>query len=73
MNLLSMLYTFGVITIGFLFGAAVKGFLDKDEVHDLEKQNRALRIENAKLKREAKLKIIEITDKRIPEVKFGKF
>ncbi len=71
MNLLSMLYTFGVITIGFLFGVAVKGFLDKDEVHDLEKQNRTLRIENAKLKREAKLKIIEITDKRIPEVKFG--
>lgn len=63
----------GCLGVGFAFGVTTKSFLDKDEVHDLEKQNRALRIENAKLKREAKLKIIEIRDKRIPEVKFGEF
>ena len=68
-----ILYSVGVLTVGFLFGVAVKAFLDKDEVVTLEKENAAINRENSYLKKNMKKEVIEIVDKRIPDVKFGGF
>lgn len=63
----------GVLTVGFLFGIAVKAFLDKDEVLTLEKENARLHRELAKLKKAAEHEVIEIVDHRVQDVKFGGF
>lgn len=71
--LIAILYTVGVFAVGFSFGVFVKGFLDNDEIHELEKQNRALHRENARLKKETEHEVIEIVDKRVKDVQFGGF
>lgn len=64
------LYTLGVFAIGFGCGVAVKAFLDRDEILELEKTN-------AKLHREIKTKsteVIHIVDDTVAkDVKFGGF
>ena len=60
----------GVLAVGFLFGVAVKAFLDKDEIHDLETKNAALKRENAYLRKNVKREVIEIIDPRVKGVKF---
>ena len=60
----------GVLAAGFLFGVAVKAYLDKDEVHDLETKNAALKRENAYLRKNVKREVIEIIDPRVKGVKF---
>lgn len=71
--LMFILYSVGVLTVGFLFGVAVKAFLDKDEVVTLEKENAALHRENSYLKKNIKKEVIEIVDKRVSDVQFGGF
>ena len=48
-DLLHYLYTFGVMTVGFLFGAAIKTIIDKDALSQLSQDNKALRRTNAYL------------------------
>lgn len=71
--LIAILYTVGVFAVGFSFGVFVKAFLDNDEIHELEKQNRTLHRENARLKKETEHEVIEIVDKRVRDVQFGGF
>ena len=71
--LIAILYTVGVFAVGVSFGVFVKAFLDNDEIHELEKQNRTLHRENARLKKETEPKVIEIVDKRVRDVQFGGF
>ena len=68
-----ILFSAGVLTVGFLLGVMAKGFLDKDEVYTLEKENARLHRENANLKKAAEHEVIEIVDHRVQDVKFGGF
>ena len=65
-----ILFSAGVLTVGFLFGVMTKAFLDKDEVITLEKENARLHREVGQLKKAAKHEVIEIVDHRVQGVKF---
>ena len=65
-----ILFSAGVLTVGFLFGVMTKAFLDKDEVITLEKENARLHREVGQLKKAAKHEVIEIVDKRVQGVSF---
>ena len=65
-----ILFSAGVLTVGFLFGVMTKGFLDKDEVITLEKENARLHREIGLLKKAAKHEVIEIVDRRVQGVSF---
>lgn len=65
-----ILFSAGVLTVGFLLGVVTKGFLDKDEVYTLEKENARLHRENANLKKAAEHEVIEIVDHRVQGVSF---
>ena len=55
------LYTLALVAVGFLFGAIIKGLLDKDATRSIELENARLHRENENLKRH---EVIEIVDRR---------
>lgn len=62
--LIIVLYTLAVFTIGLFTGLALKTSYDAEAFRKLEIRNRDLRNENNKLKKQTKLKVIEIRDER---------
>lgn len=69
-----ILYSVGVLSVGFAFGMSVKHIIDLGSIRQLEAKNGSLHRENEHLKKEIKHEVIEIVDHRAePEVKFGGF
>lgn len=63
----------GCIGVGFAFGVTTKAFLDKDEIHEMEKDINRLSKENKSLRSKVKTEVIEIRDSRVKDVQFGGF
>lgn len=68
-----ILYSAGVLLVGFLGGMMAKHIIDKDAIRELELKNRALHRENVYLNRIRKGQVIEISDERVADVSFGGF
>ena len=69
-----ILYSVGVLAVGFAFGMSVKHIIDLDSIRALEAKNGSLHRENEYLKKAAKHEVIEIVDHRAePESYFTPF
>lgn len=69
-----ILYSCGVLLVGFMGGMMAKHIIDRETVRDLSEEKRRLHRENAYLKKLSKHEVIEITDKRgEKELEFGGF
>ena len=62
MNLLNIIYLFGAMALGFIFGMVVELMLDAETIRDLQNQNRKLRLELAQERKSPT--VIEINDNR---------
>jgi len=68
-----ILYSVIVLAVGFMGGIMAKHIIDRDAMREAALKNRALRGENAYLRKIQKGKVIEIHDDRIPDAEFGGF
>lgn len=68
-----ILYSCGVLLVGFMGGVMAKHIIDKDTIRQITEEKRRLHRENAYLKKLGKHEVIEIVDNRVEDVKFGGF
>ena len=70
MNLLNIIYLFGAMALGFIFGMVVELMIDAETIRDLQAQNRKLRLELAQERKSPE--VIEIIDNTVAnEVDFS--
>lgn len=62
-----IIYSVIVLAVGFGGGLMAKHIIDKDALRAAELKNKALRSENAYLRKVQKGKVIEIKDSRFPD------
>ncbi len=69
-----ILYSCGVLLVGFMGGVMAKHIIDRDTVRQMTEEKRRLHRENEYLKKINKHEVIEIVDQRTEEeLKFGGF
>ena len=64
-----IIYSAIVLTVGFIGGMMAKHIIDRDAIRAAEVKTRALKRENAYLRKVQKGKVIEIHDDRLDSVK----
>ena len=68
-----ILYSLGVLLVGFICGTMFKHIIDRDAIRQLQQKYNSLHRENVYLKKIQQGKVVEIHDDRVPEVNYGGF
>ena len=69
-----ILYSCGVLSVGFIGGMMAKHIIDREAVRELAEEKRKLHRENVYLKKLGKHEVIEIKDERSEkELEYGGF